>query len=106
MLCVSIVTFVLWRSYSGKCFSTTGLLAALAGFIQLEVSGLFDRIIKEYTNNRKYHSGPPSYMTREIIDNPDRPILTSIRNTLFFNYYTGFYLIVGGMAFQVIGVWL
>jgi len=99
-------SLVLCKSYSGKCFSTAGLLAALAGFIQLDVSGFFDVVMREYDNAKKYNFGPPSYITREIIDNPDEPIRTALRNALFFNRHTGFYLIVGGTVLQVIGNWL
>jgi len=48
-------------------------LATAAGVVQLEVSGLFQKIMDVYGDEEKYPYGPPSHITRQIIDNPDRP---------------------------------
>ena len=101
--CTSLVlAFVFERS---KWLSSAGLLFDLAGIVQLEISGLFERIIEKYGDDEKYPHGPPSYITRRIIDDPDRPIRTYLRNMLFFELKTGFRLIVLGCAFQLLGVW-
>lgn len=91
---------------AGKLSATAGLLATLTGVFQLEVAGLFTRIIDEYGNDEKYPYGPPSYITREIIDNPDTPIRTWLRTYAFFRPATGFWLIVSGTLIQVFAVWL
>src|SRR5438477_10732494 len=91
---------------SGKWLSTSGYVFALAGIIQLDVSGLFERAVREYANETKYPYGPPSYITRQIIDNPDRPFRTRIRNGLFFDTRTGFYLVLLATFLQAIGTWL
>ena len=77
----------------------------LAGIVQLEISGLFERIIDKYGDVEKYPSGPPSHITRKIIDNPDTPIRTYVRNLPFYELKTGFRLIVIGCALQLAGVW-
>lgn len=89
-----------------KWLASAGLLATAAGVVQLEVSGFFDKIMAEYGNDEKYPYGPPSRITREIIDNPDTPIRTGLRNALFFRARTGFWLIVLGTLVQVSAVWL
>ena len=91
---------------TAKWVATTGLLATATGVFQLDVSGLFERILDRYGDEQKYPYGPPSYITREIIDNPDRPVLTWLRNVCFFNARTGFWLIVIGTLIQVAAVWL
>ncbi len=91
---------------SGKWFASMGLLATAAGVVQLEVSGLFEKIMEVYGDDDKYPYGPPSYITRQIIDNPDRPFSTWTRNTLFFRVSTGFWLIVLGTLIQVVTVWM
>lgn len=91
---------------AAKWTSTTGLLATVTGIVQLEVSGLFDKIFHRYLDEERYPGGPPSYITREIIDNPDRPFATALRNVCFFNMRTGFWLIVVGTLIQVGGTWL
>jgi hypothetical protein len=93
-------------SKAAKWVGTTGLLATATGVFQLDVSGLFERIIDHYGNEEKYPYGPPSYVTREIIDNPDRLVSTWLRNICFFNARTGFWLIVFGTLIQVSAVWL
>jgi hypothetical protein len=96
------------RSFTSvaKWIATTGLLTTIAGVIQLEISGLFEKVMEHYGNEGSYPYGPPSHITRQIIDNPDRPVVTWLRNTLFFNVKTGFWLIVSGTATQAVAVWL
>ena len=91
---------------AAKWIGTSGLLATVTGVVQLEVSGLFEKILTHYGDAEKYPYGPPSYITREIIDNPDRPFATWLRNTCFFNVRTGFWLIVFGTITQVLAVWV
>jgi hypothetical protein len=101
-----VVGFSLGWPTSGKLLTSCGLLSTLTGVVQLEISGLFDRIFKEYGNEEKYPYGPPSYVTREIIDGPDDAIRTKLRNAAFFNASTGFWLIVAGTLVQVAAVWV
>lgn len=93
-----------WPS-SERWFATAGLVSALAGLFQLDHSGFFNKF-KEYRDVTKYPYGPPSYITREIIANPETPIRTRIISRLFFHPRTGFYLIVGGALLQLIATWL
>ena len=93
-------------SSAAKWIGTSGLLATVTGVVQLEVSGLFEKILTHYGDSEKYPYGPPSYITREIIDNPDRPFATWLRNTCYFNARTGFWLIVFGTLTQVLAVWV
>jgi hypothetical protein len=86
----------------GKWLSSAGLMFDLAGIVQLEISGLFERYLDKYGDE---HGGPPSPIMRRIIDNPDTPIRTYLRNLLFFDLKTGFRLIVLGCTVQLIGVW-
>jgi len=94
-----------WSS-AGKLVTTSGLLATIAGVVQLEVSGLLDKVLQHFADEVKYPYGPPSHITRQLIDNPDTPIRTGLRNILFFNLKTGFWLIIGGTTVQVFGAWL
>ena len=84
----------------------TGLILDVAGIFQLEISGLFDRVIEHYGDEEKYPYGPPSHITRKIIESPDTPIRSTVRRVLFFEHKTGFYLIAIGFVLQLAGVWL
>lgn len=85
--------------------NTAGLLFDIAGLVQLEVSGVFARIIDEYGDEEKWPGGPPSRITREIIDNPDTPLRTGFRNWLFFEGSTGLWFIFAGLVLQLAAVW-
>jgi hypothetical protein len=89
-----------------KWLATAGLLATIAGVFQLEISGLFQKIMDFYGNKDKFPYGTPSHITRQIIDNPDWPFATRVRNTCFFNVATGFWLIISGTLVQVLAVWV
>ena len=102
---LATLCFCLGDKTWGKWLGTSGLLATAAGVFQLEVSGFFDKIMGEYGDSEKYPYGPPSHITREIIENPDTPLRTWVRNALFFRVRTGFWLIVLGTFMQVIAVW-
>lgn len=91
---------------SSDLFATAGLLAALTGFVQIDVTGFFEKLIEHYSNETEYPFGPPSRITRQIIDNPDRPIRTAIRNHLYFRPGTGFWIVIGGTALQIIALWV
>jgi hypothetical protein len=89
-----------------KWLSTSGLLFDIAGIVQLEISGLFDKVFEQYNDVEQYPGGPPSNITRQIIDDPDRPLRTGLRNWLFFEHRSGFYFIALGCALQLAGVWM
>lgn len=84
----------------GKWFNTAGGLAISAGIVQLKVSGFFSRVIEHYADEKKYPFGPPSYITREIIDNPDKPVLMWFRDVFFFKEETAFWLALLGTLVQ------
>jgi hypothetical protein len=58
-----------------RWLSTASVLIGLAGVVQLEISGLFERWVQRYGDASKYPSGPPSHITRQLSDvgDPDRP---------------------------------
>jgi len=104
-LILGIVSWFNGSSLVGKWLATAGLLFTLSGIFQLEVSGLFTKLIEHYGNEKEYPYGPPSHITREIIDNPDTPARTAVRNVFYFNMRTGFWLIAFGTVVQAIAVW-
>ena len=93
-------------SNGAKWLGTSGLLATITGVVQLEVSGLFNKLTEHYVDTKKYTYGPPSYVTREIIDVPGIPFVMWLRVICFFNVRTGFWLIVLGTITQIAAVWL
>jgi hypothetical protein len=93
-------------SNASKLLATSGLLCTVAGVVQLEVSGFFAKISGEYSDEKKYPYGPPSYVTREIIYNPDTPFRSWLKRFTSFNTSLGFWLIVIGTFVQVGAVWV
>jgi hypothetical protein len=106
LLAAVVVSFVMvFVGPADHWLNTTGLLLDIAGLVQLEVSGVFERIIEIYGDEERYPGGPPSNITREIIDNPDTPIRTGLRNSLFFDGATGLWFIFFGQVPQLAAVW-
>jgi hypothetical protein len=89
----------------GKWVNSAGLLLDVGGVVQLHISGLFDEIISEYGDETKYPFGPPSNITRRIIDDPEAPVRSWLGSFLFLQKNTGFYLLLVGFAFQLLGTW-
>ncbi|WP_324747144.1 hypothetical protein [Pseudomonas veronii] len=90
----------------GKLITSAGILLTLSGVLQLEVSNFFQQLFAEYSDLERYPGWAPSRVTREVIDNPDRPVRTSIRNITFFNVRTALWLVIIGTFIQLIGVWI
>jgi len=103
---IAVCCIIAGLPYASKWLATSGLLATVSGVIQIDVSELFQRLIQEYTNDQKYPNGPPSYVAREIVDNPDRPLGMMVRDVTFFDPRTGLWLIICGSIVQAIAVWL
>jgi hypothetical protein len=101
---IGVYTLLCEKSTAAKWLACGGLLATAAGVVQLEVSGLFEKIMEVYGDDEKYPYGPPSHTTRQIIDNPDRPVRMWFRKVFFFDVRTGFWLIIGGILVQVMAV--
>lgn len=87
-----------------KWLNRAGLLFDIAGLVQLEIAGLFKFFSEEYADDKKYPYGPPSHITREIVDND--MTVSRARGLLFSTPQTGFMLIVLGCTLQLIGTWL
>ncbi len=52
----------------------------MAGIVQIDVSGLIGKVLEHFGDEEKYRGGPPLYIIREVIDNPDTPVCTWMRN--------------------------
>lgn len=93
-------------SISGKLVTSGGILIALAGVFQLEVSNVFQRLFAEYSDLERYPGWAPSHIARQVIDNPDRPVATKLRNQFYFDVRTALWLVIAGTFLQLIGVWI
>lgn len=92
---------------TGKLLSTASAFAALAGIVQLTVSGLWEKTIAYYEDRpAEFPYGAPSNVMREIIWNPDTPIRSSIRSYIVFNTSTALWLAVISAIFGGLGAWL
>ena len=105
-LVATFYSVCLGAATAGKWLASTGLLATAAVVFQLEVSGLFGKIMDFYADEEKFPYGPPSHITRQLCDDADHPVRSRVRDALFFNIATGFWLIVTGTLVQVVAVWL
>lgn len=96
-LCLAAIFLIFaFTTFRERWLVKTGELLGFAGAIQMYISGLFERILVTAANKISFPYGPPSYITRIIADNPDRPLYTKLRNTLFANQTTGIWFIICG----------
>jgi hypothetical protein len=77
----------------------------MAGIVQLEVTDFFRELFDEYGDVAKYPYGPPSHVTRQIIQNPDTPIRNETARLLFYRRKSGVWLLVLGSLLQIGGTW-
>ena len=89
-----------------KLLNTCSVAVGVASILQLRVSGWFDAVISEFGDEGKYPYGPPSYITRQIIDDPDHPIRTLVRNYVFFDANFGAHLAILSLLLAMIAIWI
>ena len=89
-----------------KWLNTASGFFGLSAIFQARASGWFDSVLEFYGDDKKFPYGPPSHITREIIDNPDTPIRTWLRNTLFFEARTALLLGIISIVLSMIAAWL
>jgi uncharacterized protein (DUF3820 family) len=80
--------------HRGKWLSSAGLISDIAGITQLDIVGFMEGIFENYSDLEKYPGGPPSHITRRIIDNPDTPMRNWFAQKIFYERQSGFYMIV------------
>lgn len=107
---VSLVASVIslwWPLFSpSKLFSTASALAGLTALLQLDVAGIFEKLIVIYGDEEKFPYGPPSHITREVISDPDHPVSDWVNSKLFFDPGTGYWLAIVSLGLAVLGTWL
>jgi len=89
-----------------KWLNTSSGFFGLSAIFQARASGWFDSVLAFYGDDEKFPNGPPSHVTREIIDNPDTPVRTWLRNTLFFEARTALALGIVSIVLAMVAAWL
>ena len=93
---------ILWT----KLLETSSVLFAITGLVQLELTGFFDNLIRKFSDEEKYPYGPPSRISREILDNPETPYLTYLKNLFFYNRKFGLGLLFLSSFIQLLLIWI
>jgi len=101
------VSTFLGQMPAGRLLNSAVELMGLASVLQLRVSGWFDFVVEDYGDEEKYPFGPPSHITRQIIqmDDPDQPTMRVVRNFLFVEAETGFKLGVASVLVAFAAAW-
>src|SRR6185295_7590748 len=88
LLAATAVSFGLSISaQSWRWLVTAGLVLGIAGFLQLEITGLFSR-------------------GSQVPASPGQPGQESFQDMLFTCKHTGFCLIIAGLVLQLAGIWV
>lgn len=101
-----IASVVPYPHILGKILETLGLLLGLTGMLQLLVSQFFDDLLERYTREHDPELLMPSSLVRIVIDDPDRPFRTRIRNFLFFDPRGGLWILVSSSLVGILAVWI
>ena len=105
---IAIFRFLCGETKALKLLNSSALILSIAGLIQLEITGLFEKVFNYYADQQKYPFGPPSHFNRELIEthNPETPIRTWIWINLYENRMTGFWIILTSIAIQLVAIWI
>jgi hypothetical protein len=105
---IAILGIFCGQAKAVKLLNSSALILSIAGLIQLEITGLFEKVFDYYADEGKYQYGPPSHFTRELIEthNPEAPIRTWLWINLYENRMTSFWILVTSIALQLVAVWL
>lgn len=91
--CIGIYGLFYGEEYAGKLLNISSSIVALSALLQLYISSYFSNALEKFLDVKKYPYGPPSYFTRETIDNPDKPFGSLIRSIIYFDTFTGAYIL-------------
>jgi hypothetical protein len=80
-------------------------MIGLTGVVQIAISDFFSEIFRQLEEFDDCNKGLPSILVRQVIDDPDRPIKTKLRNVLFFSPKTGFWIVAISFLVEIAGVW-
>lgn len=105
ILTLLIQSIILNSSKASQLIQTFGITLGLTGFYQVANSDFFGMILNKLQRADGISSSLPSHLVRQVIDNPDRPLRTKLRNLIFFEPKTGFYLIVLSFFVEILGIW-
>jgi len=105
---IAIFGFIYGQTKAVKFLNSSALILSIAGLIQLEITGLFEKVFDYYDDLQKYPFGPPSHFNRELIEthNPETPIKTWLWINLYENRMTGFWIILSSIAIQLVAIWI
>jgi hypothetical protein len=106
IVCAIYSHFVVGKWPVAKLLNTGSALLGVASILQLRIVGWFDTVISEFGDEEKYPYGPPSYITRQIIDDPDHPVRTAIRNYFLFDANFGAHLAIVSLVVAMVAIWL
>ena len=98
----SVISFALELKYAASCAQTASGLFAIAALVQLHLVDFFETSIQPFFDEARYPFGPPSAITRHMIDNPDTPTINNIKSFVIWSPKFGFSL---GIISAVCGIW-
>lgn len=111
-LSVLTVALAIWRPEGGRLVAparwagTVAGLAVCAAFYQFITTRWFAAVMEHFDDVEAYPYGPPSHITRSIIDNPDAPVQSAIRNFLFYDPSLAAVLGLWAGVFTIASYWI
>lgn len=102
----SIVFFFLSLMYlDPRYLETATALMYLSAVLQLEIAGLFSKIVDDIREASKTGEAPDHLVQRTHIL-PYESKFSTVLDYIFFNKKFGFYLIIASLLLQALSVWV
>jgi hypothetical protein len=102
----SLLLALVDTGHRAKWLTSAGLIFDIAGISQLDIVSFMEKLHDRFGDTERFPYGPPSYITRRIIDNPGTPIRNWIAAKAFYEPRTGFHMLVIGFLLQLAGTWV
>lgn len=85
--------------------TVSGMLVCTA-FFQFGTTRWMAQVEAVYLNEKRFPYGPPSVITRAIIDHPDYPVASALRHFLFYDPTFAAMLGFGAGVFAILSYWI
>jgi hypothetical protein len=90
-----------------RLLNTAGQLFTLSALVQLQISGFFEAVVREFSDDEKHPYGLPSRYARELVTTDDPPLRWRIQEWLFLDSSTSaIWFVAAGAVLQIIAVWM
>lgn len=110
----SCVTLYLWAArpdwgrlgHPQRWAATVSGLSVCAAFFQYATTSWLTEVKEVFGDAQRFPYGPPSHIARKIMEDPDRPIWSSVKHYVFYDPAFAVALAFWAGLFTVLAAWI